>query len=157
MCARLGIRQAYSQAYRPQANGRAEIAGKTLIGLLRKLNAEGPISWVEALPRVLRLYHDTPGESGVSPYQIVFGRERPLAGVPYEPLRECDSAQAFFDRMEEVDKGIAQAMNWQHWREALRTNSHLKAPQPTKLETKSGGYAPKVHPCQSWTRIGWVQ
>ena len=40
LCARLGIRQAYSQAYRAQANGRAEVAGKTLIGLLRKLNAE---------------------------------------------------------------------------------------------------------------------
>ena len=36
MCARLGIRQAYSQAYRPQANGRAEVAGKTVIGILRK-------------------------------------------------------------------------------------------------------------------------
>ena len=33
MCARLGIRQAYSQAYRPQANFRAEVAGKSLISL----------------------------------------------------------------------------------------------------------------------------
>ena len=40
MCARLGIRVAYSQAYRPQANGRAEIAGKTIINSLRKLWAE---------------------------------------------------------------------------------------------------------------------
>ena len=38
MCARLGIRQAYSQAYRPQANGRAEVAEKTLINLLRKMH-----------------------------------------------------------------------------------------------------------------------
>ena len=30
VCSRLGIRQAYSQARRPQANGRAETAGKTL-------------------------------------------------------------------------------------------------------------------------------
>ena len=28
MCASLGIRQAFSQAYRPQANGRAERAGR---------------------------------------------------------------------------------------------------------------------------------
>ena len=34
MCARLGIRQAYSQAYRHQANGRTEVAGKSLIGHL---------------------------------------------------------------------------------------------------------------------------
>ena len=95
MCARLGIRHAYSQAYRPQANGRAEVAGKTLIGLLRKMNTDGTVNWVEALPRVLRIYHDTPGESGISPYQIVFGRERHLAGAPYEPLRECESANVF--------------------------------------------------------------
>ena len=36
MCARLGIRKAFSQAYRPQANGRAEVAGKTLKGFMRK-------------------------------------------------------------------------------------------------------------------------
>ena len=35
MCARLGVKQAYSQAYWAQANGKAESAGKTLIGLLR--------------------------------------------------------------------------------------------------------------------------
>ena len=72
MCARLGIRQAYSQAYRAQANGRAEVAGKTLIGILRKLQVGGETNWVEALPRVLRMYHDTPGESGLSSYQILF-------------------------------------------------------------------------------------
>ena len=64
MCARLGIRQAFSQAYRPQANGRAEVAGKSLIGFLRKLWVEERINWVEALPRVLRINHDLPGESG---------------------------------------------------------------------------------------------
>jgi transposase InsO family protein len=30
MCARLGMRQVFSQAHRPQANGRAETAGKVL-------------------------------------------------------------------------------------------------------------------------------
>ncbi len=40
MCARLGIREAFSQAYHPQANGRAEVAGKQLIECLRKIHAE---------------------------------------------------------------------------------------------------------------------
>jgi len=39
ICARLGIRQAFSQAYRPQANGRAEVAGRTVINVLRKVQA----------------------------------------------------------------------------------------------------------------------
>ena len=41
MCARLGIRQAYSQAHRPQANGRAERAGQQLIELLKKIECPG--------------------------------------------------------------------------------------------------------------------
>ncbi len=53
MCGRLGIREAFSQAYHPQANGRAEVAGQQLIVLLRKLHAEEEINWVEALPRAL--------------------------------------------------------------------------------------------------------
>ena len=62
MCSRLGIRLAYSQAYRPQANGRAEVAGKTLIAILRKYAVELKQNWVEMLPRILKAYHDTPGK-----------------------------------------------------------------------------------------------
>lgn len=68
MCGRLGIMHATSQAYRPQANGRAEVAGKNLIGLMRKIWVEDQINWVEALPKILRAYHDTPGESGYCPF-----------------------------------------------------------------------------------------
>jgi transposase InsO family protein len=57
MCARLGIRQGYSQAYRPQANGRAEVTGKVLIELMRTVWVEDRINWAEALPYILRVYH----------------------------------------------------------------------------------------------------
>ena len=51
MCAGLGVRVAFSQAYHHQANGRAEAAGRQLRVMLRKLNAEEQgINWVEALP-----------------------------------------------------------------------------------------------------------
>ena len=99
MCARLGVRQAFSQAYRHQANGKAEVTGRVLKGFLRRIWVEEEINWVEALPRVLRVYHDLPGESGLSPFQILFGRERNLAGIPYPPEKECESAKVFFDRM----------------------------------------------------------
>ena len=99
LCARLGVRQAWSQAYRPQANGRAEVAGKTLINLMRRMWVESQINWVEALPRVLRAYHDTPGESGFSPFQVVFGRDRFVPGIPFPLERECLGASEFMDRM----------------------------------------------------------
>ncbi len=77
MCTRLGIRESLSQAYNPQANGRAEVAGQQLIGLLRKLHAEEDINWLEALPRALRHIHDRVGEGGLSPYKILMGRDLP--------------------------------------------------------------------------------
>ncbi len=55
VCARLGIRQGYSPAYRQQANSCADVMGNVLIGLIRKV-------WVEALLYILRVYHDAPGE-----------------------------------------------------------------------------------------------
>ena len=133
MCARLGIRQAYSQAYRAQANGRAEIAGKTLIGLMRKVWVEMGINWVEALPRILRMYHDMPGETGYSPFQIMFGRDRNLAGLPYEPPRQCEEATQFFDRMEALDKKLSTTLTEQHWTEMAQQNitRHTRPPFKT--------------------------
>ena len=51
--------------------------GQQLIERLRRLQIEGDFSWVEALPQVLDRLHETPGEGGLSPYHILFGRERP--------------------------------------------------------------------------------
>ena len=64
---------------------------------------EAGIEWVEALPRVIRMHHDLVGVAVLSPYQIVFGRERNLAGLPHTPLRECEDADAFFTRMAQID------------------------------------------------------
>ncbi len=102
MCARLGIRRRFSQAYRPQAKGRTEITGKSLIGLMRKVCVEDHINWVEELPYILRVYRDAPGESGVSSFELVFGRERILAGTPTDLDRNCEDARQFCDRVESL-------------------------------------------------------
>ena len=99
MCGALGIRCAYSQAYHHRANGRAERAGQQIFERLRHEKLDHGLTWVVVLPRILYRIHDTPG-SGLSPYQILFGRERPLAGVPYEPPVECEDAKAFFKETE---------------------------------------------------------
>jgi hypothetical protein len=123
LCARLGLRQAFSQAYHHQANGRVEMAGQQILERLRKLNTPEPINWVEALPLVLDRYHDTPGESGLSPYQILFGRERSLGNLPYETPKECEDAQDFFERMEKVDEEVARVLNAKHARQTLWLNA----------------------------------
>ena len=128
MCAKLGVRMAYAQAYRPDSNGRAEIAGKSLIGRLRKLQAEDKISWVEALPRALWAYHNTPGESGLSPFQIVFGRERGEAGTPTPEIRECESAKMFFENMNDTDQKIANIMNEKHEKKQEKSENPKRTP-----------------------------
>ena len=103
MCEMLGIRQAYSQAYHHAANGRAEMAGQQLMERLRKLQAKNGINWVESLPNVLDRLHDVVGEGGLSPYQIVFGRDRPLANYPLPTTHECEDAENFMKRMHDID------------------------------------------------------
>ena len=127
LCARMGIRQAYSQAYWPRANGRAERAGQQIFELLKKMHMEESINWVEALPRILYQLHNTLGPSGLSPYQIVFGRERNSLGIPYPPHRSCEDAEAFMDRMLDLDLTIAHRLNELHLKEAVRINATRKS------------------------------
>jgi hypothetical protein len=126
MCARLGIREAFSQAYHPQANGRAEVAGKQLIECLRKNHAEEEINWVEALPRALRYIHDRVGTAGISPYKLLMGRDRPLAGLPYTPERECLDAHDYFNHLEELDSVVADQLDGDHLMAQRRHNAGIK-------------------------------
>ena len=132
MCAGLGIRQRYSQLHKPQANGRAERAGKKIIDRLRKMHVEEGVSWVEGLPRALWLHHDMLGDFGLTPYQIMFGRDRGVPGLPYTPERECESAAQFFQRMERIDTMIAEKLNKQHEMEMAARNSKRKSRKPFK-------------------------
>jgi len=104
LCGCLGIRQAFAQAYHRQANGRAEAAGSELQRKLRYLREVCPeLSWAEALPVAVNHIHDTPGESGLSPYEIVTGRQRLILGIKLPIQRECQDALDFFDHQQKVD------------------------------------------------------
>ena len=116
MCANLGIRYAYSQPYHHRANGRVERAGQELMERLRKLFVQEKVNWVEALPQVLDRYHDTPGRGGLSPYEILFGRTRPLAGRSYQPPMICEDACVFFTRMWEIDRKVSLVLKEEHER-----------------------------------------
>ena len=122
LCSLLGIRQAFSQAYHHQANGRVERAGQQIMEILRKMFVDDKINWVESLPQCLDRIHDVKGESGLSPYEIIFGRQRHLAGVPYTPPKECEDAQQFFRRMQEIDEKVSKILNHIHKTQTSRVN-----------------------------------
>ena len=84
---------------------------------------------MESLAVVLDRHHDLPGESGLSPYQILFGRERSLGNLPYSTPRECEDGQAFFARMEEIDVKVARMVNETHDRRADQINADRELPE----------------------------
>ena len=153
-CARLGVRQAYSQAYRSQANGRAEVAGRCLINILRKLETDSHINWVEALPRVLRMYHDAPGETGLSPFEILFGRTRGLAGMPYSVPRTCEGAEVFMDRMKYVDALVAETLSSAHEKEKGAGQCPVGECRGCTGPMNGSGFSDPEGVRKNWTRIG---
>ena len=44
--------------------------GGQLLGIIRKLHMEHGLNWVEALPRAIRMHHDSVGESGLTPFVV---------------------------------------------------------------------------------------
>jgi hypothetical protein len=114
MCALMGVRIAYSQAYHHQANGRAEVAGQQLINRLRTANQETGESWMDLLPKMVDRLHDIQGESGFSPYQLVFGRERPMQGLPFGIAHACEDARFFMQRMAKLRAKAAEILNKKH-------------------------------------------
>ena len=100
MCALHGVRHAYAQAHHHAANVFAEVTGAMLQKKLRALQADEGITWMDALPRAVQQLHDIPGPSGMSPYEILYGRHRPYAGIPYTAPTMLPDALNVFKKQE---------------------------------------------------------
>ena len=86
------------------------------------------MNWVQALPRVLDRIHDTVGEGGLSPYQIVFGCDRSLGNMSLPRQRECEDATQFFERMRAIDLRVADVLNRKHKELAAKRSQGGKLP-----------------------------
>ena len=73
------------------------------------------------------------GVSGLSPYEIVHGRLRPLAHLPYEPERDCEDAIEFFFRMQNQDKKVAEIVNREHKKIIERENAGKVHTKPLEV------------------------
>lgn len=129
MCNCIGAKMQYAQAYRHRTNGRAEMAGQQLMEILRKLQNEERLTWVEMLPMVVDKLHDVPGITGLSPYEILFGRDRPTANIPFPQQRQCDSALRFFHQQKSKDERVARILNGIHAKAVERYNASQKTPE----------------------------
>ena len=96
---------------------------------LRKIHASKAFSWVDALPRATRWVNDAPGPSGLSPYQLVFGRPRPMCGIPRPIPAGAERAASFFSRLEELQKKVSDQMNALHKRRAEQFAVRAREPE----------------------------
>jgi len=113
-CALKGILHAEAVSYRSATNYRAERAIASVLGALRKLQNERNIPWPQALPQALTLVRSAPGSTGLSPAQVVFGRDVLQQGLPLPVEKMAEDAEAFHQRMEEVDAAVQQQLTKAH-------------------------------------------
>ena len=64
-----------------QSNGFAESTGKCVDAAIRKVVATSKANWTEVFDRALATHNATPDETGYSPYEKVFGRQKPSMGI----------------------------------------------------------------------------
>ena len=77
---------------------------------------------MEALPQALLKLNNAKGQAGLSPYEILFGRPRPLANIPYEPPTVCEDAKEFFTRMKQQDEKICRILTNLHAAQSERAS-----------------------------------
>jgi len=156
LCGHLGVQNAYCHAGYHQGNGRAEVAGKILKQFMRKIqNQSADFNWVEILPIALKHLQRTPGESGLSPYQILFGRDPLPPGIPSLPVQECADASTFFCRISALDKKVSDILNALHAKNFETLNKNRKNPTPFEVGQKVWVLRPRglsADKLQSW----WV-
>jgi hypothetical protein len=60
----------------------------------------------------------------LAPYEIVFGRERALAGLPLGQKKECLDADSYHEKMKDIDENVARLLNEEHAKVADRVNAN---------------------------------
>ena len=115
MCSLMGIRHDKSVAYLSRSNGRAEVAGRQLFEKLRKIHITNPRrNWFEEMWPALKADHDTPTPGGLSPHQILFGRDPLGRGLPLSGDGMAMDAKEFFARQDTTARDIRQQLEKEH-------------------------------------------
>ena len=126
MCALFRTRIAFSHAYYHQGNGKAERTGKEVKEMLQRVCDEGE-NWVEMLPWVRYVYLDTPGPTGLSPYEIVYGRTRHEAGPPFEGVT-AEAAETWFKKRQDTLTSVQTKLQALQEKQLEKLNAKRAAP-----------------------------
>ena len=111
----MGIRHAKSVAYLSRSNGLAEVAGRQLFEELCKIHLANPRrDWFEEMWPALKAHHDTPTSGGLSPHQILIGRDPLGWGLLLSGDGIAMETKEFFARQEAMARDIHQQLEKEH-------------------------------------------
>ena len=144
----IGVRQAFSSPYHPQANGLVERMNGTIKHMLRKVSEEKPKDWDRYLPSVLFAYREIPQETtGFSPFELVYGR------TPRGPLAILKDIYSDADIEEETKTAYQYVINL----EKRIVESCLLAAKNTEEQMEiQAQYADKTARLRSLKAGDWV-
>ena len=113
----LGIDWKLHCAYRPQSSGQVERMNRTIKETLTKLTTETGINdWIALLPFVLFRVRNTPGQFGLTPYELLYGGPPPLAEIAFAHSADVLLSQPLFSRLKALEWVRQRA--WKQLREA---------------------------------------
>lgn len=92
VCRLLNVKQSFTTAYHPQANGLCEKMNGTLKDMLRRMCAERPKDWDRHLDPLLFAYREVPNASTqFAPFELLYGRSvRGPMAILRESMEEED-------------------------------------------------------------------
>ena len=120
MCKHMGIRHAKTVAYHSRSNGRAEVAGRQMFEKFRQLHSDEPgRNWYNSLWRVLQVYHNLPGPTGLSLHCILFLRDRVSSTLPWlNHGKVARDASAMMAEADDTAAKVCKALQDEHEKRA---------------------------------------
>nr|GEX96251.1 hypothetical protein [Tanacetum cinerariifolium] len=100
-CKKLGVLQAFTSVYHPQANGQVEVTNREIVKDMERRLGMAHQAWVDELPQVISVHRTTPKSSNrETPFSLVYGSE---TVIPIEISVETKRVQDFDSKENEKD------------------------------------------------------
>jgi len=98
LCSLLNVKQIYTSSRHPQTNSRAESYNKNILNSLRT-RCESEPNWPELLSTIGNSLRTSVAKNlGVSPYEVVFGRQ-PLSPIDHLLIPPQNLPKQYFENM----------------------------------------------------------
>ena len=85
-------------------------------------------NWTEVFDRALAMHNATPDETGYSPYEKVFGRQKPSMGIALPTDSLAEDISRFFERMHQHDRDLTTALRDEQDKRGLAYDKNRSQP-----------------------------